>query len=204
MKLAFAVVTLAVLGSATLLEDREMRQSRREFIAYGASQPRYTEVTGVTGVLAYDNDWDESLLQDEDGAVLNTRCAAVADLWTDYCHNAGNSKVRPRYFDYKASDGQCTYELAWQRNMCEQAECAYNYCHQQRDVYIGLCAANSAAYRDSLVDGVDQPLTLTNYFETQTFPSDANTKTVLNFISRRPGWNLLYRSAREGDCAEHY
>merc|ERR1712024_141752 len=175
--------------------------ARREFIAYGASQPRYTEDSGV---IEYDNDWDETLLEDEDGGVLNTRCAAIADLWTDYCHNAGNSKVRPRYFDYKADDGQCTYELAWQRNMCEQAECAYNYCHQQRDVYIGLCASNSAAYRDSLVDGVDEPLTLTNYFETQTFPSDAKRKTVINFINRRPAWGVLYRAAREGDCAEHY
>ena len=152
MKLTFAVVTLAVLGSATLLEDRGMRQARREFIAYGASQPRYTEDNGV---IEYDNDWDETLLEDENGGVLNTRCVAIADLWTDYCHNAGNSKVRPRYYDYKADDGQCTYELAWQRNMCEQAECAYNYCHQQRDVYIGLCAANSVAYQDSLESGVD-------------------------------------------------
>ena len=112
MKLAFAVVTLAVLGSATMLEDSQMRQSRREFIEYGASQPRYTETSGV---IDYDNDWDETLLEDEVGSVLNSRCVGIANLWTDYCHNAGTSKVRQRYFDYKASDGQCTYELAWQR-----------------------------------------------------------------------------------------
>ena len=109
MKLAFAVVTLAVLGSATMLEDRQMRRDRKEFIEYGASQPRYTENNGV---IEYDYDWDETLLEDEDGDVLNTRCAGIADLWTDYCYNAGNSKVRPRYFDYKI-DGQCSYQLAW-------------------------------------------------------------------------------------------
>ena len=52
------------------MEDKKMR--RREFYEYGASQPRYEEIDGVK---VYDNEWDTSLLEDEDGDVLNARCA---------------------------------------------------------------------------------------------------------------------------------
>ena len=88
--------------------------------------------------------------------------------------------------------------------MCEQAECAYTYCHKQRDVYIRNCRANTLAYLNSLEDEVDEPLTLTNYFETTTFPVGTESGDIFKFINKRPGWNMLYEAALEGACAEHY
>ena len=111
MKNAFAIVTLAVLTSATLLlqeeEDNPDLMSRQEFQEYGASNLRYEESTIVGGETIYDEPWDTDLLYDENSNVLNPNCVRNADLWTRYCHN-DVQKPKTRYFDFTI-DGECSY-----------------------------------------------------------------------------------------------
>merc|ERR1712117_196220 len=195
MKNVFAIATFVALTSATLQleeeEDSHNLWTRQEFYDYGASNLRYDHST-IPGddTIYYDEPWDADLLYDDNSNALNPNCVRNADLWTRYCHN-DVAKPKMRYMDYTI-DGECSYTDLFKQAMCERTECYFTYCHEQRDLYVERCTASTQQYRDRLNDDTIDPLsslTLTNYFETRTFPSGSSNREISRFISKRPKWN---------------